>query len=101
MEQFFLDFLLDLFESIHFVLIFISHKKKIKLHNCYESFKAFVVNVNELKGVGSYKVLYCYYDLMEANILNSAEDLLIDFEEFRDFANKNGPEYIKNMIHRL
>lgn len=97
-ERFSLAFLFDLFEPIHFVLIMISHHKRLVLNRCYDQFKMAVDNAPEIKKVDANRVLYCYYDLVDAGVINTKGAFVLDYQEFQDFINNNAPQYIKRLM---
>lgn len=101
LEPFSLSLLFDLLEPIHFALIAIANKRRLRCRDAVEAYRSAVTDVSEVKGARSSVILFCYHDLVDAEIIGTAGDLLVDFGELRSFVQSSCPAYVKKMIERL
>lgn len=98
LKRYTLEFIFEMLEPVHFVLINIAFYRRLNIKRCFEQFKVATVNTPELKKVSSTKVLFAVFDLLEASIINHTGMPCIDFVEFKAFVNKKSPVYLKNLI---
>lgn len=98
LEPFTLSYLLDLFEPIHFALIIASRKHKLTPASVLDAYRKATVNINEIKGAGRSNILYCYYDLVDSDIIGAGGALMVDFGECQDFILKNCPLFLRRML---
>lgn len=100
LERYTLSYLFDLFGPVHFVLILVAQKERLTAGNCCELFKKYVVSMCEIKGTSSGTVVYCYYDLLDAQVITPSGELAIDFGEFKEYAGRKSPVFIKKMLEK-
>lgn len=98
LEKYSLDFMFDLFEPVHFVLLIVAFYHKLDIQKCYEQFKAAVVDTPEIKRIPGSKVMEYAFDLAEAGMVSLEGMPLVDFNEFRTFVDKRCPQYIKRLL---
>ncbi|KAM0681787.1 hypothetical protein GINT2_000304 [Glugoides intestinalis] len=93
-----LEFVFEMLEPIHFVLLSIAFTQKLNMKKSFELFKVATINTPELKKISSVKVLFALFDLLEASLINTSGLPCVDFVEFKAFVNKNCPHYLKTLI---
>lgn len=98
LEKYSLDFIFDLFEPTHFVLLIIAFYHKLNIQKCYEQFKMAVVDTPEIKKVAASKVMTHMFDLIETGVINLNGMPLVDFNEFRAFIDRRCPQYLKRLL---
>lgn len=99
LQQYSIDFVCELFEPLHFVIMIIlfKRKSKIKQNQIYEIFREF--NVRELNKSDENDVLYAYYDLLEFGWISNMGEVMVDIEEFKLSVEKRCALYIQKLLN--
>ncbi|ORD94216.1 hypothetical protein ECANGB1_1037 [Enterospora canceri] len=98
LEFYSVEFVCDLMEPLHFVILNILKKKKrrVKSNGIYEVFKE--ANVIELGCSDHMDVLYAYYDLMEFRLISDMGEILIDFCEYEEYVKANCAQFVRDLL---
>lgn len=98
LESYSLEFHMDLFNPIHFALIILSRKRKLKYKNCISLFREFIIPYNELKAISNNDIYFSFCDLLSSGFINSYGELIVDFSEIKDYISLKCPQYLKSML---
>lgn len=89
---------MNLFEPVHLALIIASFINKISVTKAFDYFKILIIDTPELKKTSSIRVYEWTLDLFESGIINEGGIPLIDFNEFKNYIEHNGTNYLKKLI---
>lgn len=98
LERFSLDFLLGLCTPVHLVVIFIGFRSPVNRKTVYDQFQREVVDLSELKGVKSNKVLGSLYDLLDAGVINTRGRSVVEYGEYANYIGRAGPRYLQRLV---
>lgn len=93
--------LLDLYKLLsttHVVLLIISVNKRIRFNSCVFEFGRSTSSVPELRNTKNMDILQSFYDLIDANLINSVGEFAGDLELLRQFVSGCMPTFVKSLF---
>lgn len=100
-QEYTLSSLFDLCDTIHYIILLISHFNKVKIDDFYSQFLIAVKDVVEIKKVSPSRVIYCLNDLISSGIINSQGKYAGDYDELKSFILKSGQEFLKRFMRQI